>query len=55
MKSKIYLIYKFIIYYLIQKHYNQWDECHDNVKLRLKDNYSVNKDRIVGFYKIEDE
>ena len=23
MKSKIYLIYKFIIYYLIQKHYNQ--------------------------------
>lgn len=55
IKSKIYLIYKFIIYYLIQKHYNKWDECHDNVKLRLKDNYSVNKDKIVGFYKIEDE
>lgn len=52
-RSKIYLIYRYVIYYLVQVYHGLWDPRHDNPIIRLKDNHSVNKDDIVGFYKIE--
>lgn len=53
VKSKIYLTYKFVLYYLIQKYHNKWNPRHDNTIIRLNDNYSVDKENIIGFYEIE--
>ena len=52
-KSKIYLIYKFVIYYLVQMYHGAWEPRFDNPMIRLKDNSSVGKENIVGFYEIE--
>lgn len=53
IKSKIYLIYKYVIYYLIQMYHGVWNPKFDNPIIRLKDNCSVGKDNIIGFYEIE--
>lgn len=52
-KSKIYLIYKYVIYYLIQNYHGVWNPRFDNPKIRLHDNESVSKDKIIGFYEIK--
>lgn len=48
VKSKIYLTYKFVLYYLIQKHHNKWNPRHDNTIIRLNDNHSVKKENIIS-------
>ena len=55
IKSKVYFVYKNIIYYLIQDYHNKWDPRFDNLMLRLKDNMTVSKANIIGYYEIEDE
>lgn len=52
-KSKIYLIYKFIVYFLVQIYHNEWSARLDNPIIRLKDNKSVSKENIFGYYKID--
>ena len=52
-KSKIYLIYKYAIYYLVQCYHGIWNPIFDNQMVRLHDNCSVDKKSIVGFYEIE--
>ena len=52
-KSKIYLIYKYAVYYLVQLHHGVWNSRFDNPIIRLKDNCSISKDNIFGFYEIE--
>ncbi|MCB2292175.1 hypothetical protein LGK95_01315 [Clostridium algoriphilum] len=53
IKSKIYLTYKYVIYYLVQVYHDVWNTRFNNPIMRLKDNKSVSKENIVGFYKIE--
>ena len=53
-KSKIYLIYKYLIYYLVQVYHGEWEPRFDNPIIRLKDNQSVCKENIIGFYKIDE-
>lgn len=55
MNSKVYFIYKNVIYYLIQDYHGKWNPRFDNLMLRLKDNITVDKEDIIGYYKIEDE
>jgi len=55
IKSKVYFIYKNVIYYLIQDYHSKWSPRFDNLMLRLKDNITVSKENIIGYYKIEDE
>jgi len=54
IKSKVYLIYKYAIYYLVQNYHGLWNPRFDNPIIRLHDNYSVDKNSIIGFYEIED-
>lgn len=53
-KSKIYLIYKYVMYYLIQNYHGIWNPRFDNVPIRLSDDCSIDKDNIIGFYEIEE-
>lgn len=55
INSKVYFIYKNVIYYLIQYYHDTWNPRFDNLMLRLKDNITVSKENIIGFYKIENE
>lgn len=52
-KSKVYIIYKIILYYLVQSNNNLWSPKFDNEIIRLKDNLSVNKENIIDFFEIE--
>ncbi|WP_053957349.1 hypothetical protein [Inediibacterium massiliense] len=52
-KSKIYLTYKYVIYYLVQVYHNVWNTRFNNPIIRLKDNQSVIKENIIGFYEIK--
>lgn len=53
VKSKIYLIYKYVIYYLVQVYHDAWETRFDNPIIRMKDNSSVIKENIIGFYEVE--
>lgn len=55
IKSKVYFIYKNIIYYLIQDYHGKWNPRFDNLMIRIKDNITVRKENIIGYYKIEDK
>lgn len=55
INSKVYFIYKNVIYYLIQDYHGKWNPRFDNLMIRLKDNITVAKENIIGYYKIEDE
>ena len=52
-KSKVYIIYKIILYYLVQSNNNLWYPKFDNEIIRLKDNLSVKKENIIDFFEIE--
>ncbi|MFA6808754.1 MAG: hypothetical protein WCR27_07160, partial [Eubacteriales bacterium] len=53
--SKVYFIYKNVIYYLIQYYHDKWNPRFDNLMLRLKDNITLCKEKIIGYYRIENE
>jgi hypothetical protein len=53
-KSKMYLIYKYVIYYLVQNYHGLWRPRFDNPIIRLQDNQIVDKNDIFGFYEIEE-
>ncbi len=54
LKSKIYLIYKYVIYYLVQVYHGEWNPRFNNPIIRLRDNHFIGRESIVGFYKIDE-
>lgn len=55
VQSKVYYIYKNVLYYLIQDYHGEWSPRFDNLMLRLKDNMTIGQGDIIGYYEIEDK
>lgn len=52
-RSKIYYIYKQVIYFLCLDYKNLWEDRWDNPIIRLKDNLSLPSANFFGYYEVE--